>query len=128
MAGRLTTRLRPALLVSMALLLVGCFGTTRPAPPTVFAPVPPVAPVRIGIALGGGAAKGFAHIGVIKMLEANGLEPAVVSGTSAGSVVGALYASGMDAFQMQRHAVALDEDEIRDISLFSGGLIKGQLL
>jgi len=91
-------------------------------------PTPEVPPIRVGIALGGGAAKGFAHIGVIKMLEANGLEPVVVSGTSAGSVVGALYASGMDAFQLQRHAVALDEDEIRDVSLFSGGLIKGQLL
>lgn len=116
------------LLLAATVLLCGCLGDSKPAPPTVFAPVPPVPPVRIGIALGGGAAKGFAHIGVIKMLEANGLEPVVVSGTSAGSVVGALYASGMDAFQMQRHAVALDEDEIRDVSLFSGGLIEGRLL
>jgi NTE family protein len=85
-------------------------------------------PVRIGIALGGGAAKGFAHIGVIKMLEANGFEPVVVSGTSAGSVVGALYASGMDAFQMQSKAVALDEASIRDVRLFSGGLVQGQKL
>ncbi len=49
--------------------------------------------MRIGLALGGGATKGFAHIGVIKVLEANGLTPDVVSGTSVGSVVGALYAS-----------------------------------
>lgn len=56
--------------------------------------------------------KGFAHIGVIKMLEANGLAPAVVSGTSAGSVVGALYASGMNAFELQEKAVALDETRI----------------
>ncbi|WP_341776760.1 patatin-like phospholipase family protein, partial [Stenotrophomonas maltophilia] len=93
--------------------------------PTV---VPQAKPVKIGIALGGGAAKGFAHIGVIKMLEANGFEPAVVSGTSAGSVVGALYASGMDAFQMQSKAVALDEASIRDVRLFSGGLVQGQKL
>jgi NTE family protein len=65
---------------------------------------------------------------VIKMLEANGIQPVVVSGTSAGSVVGALYASGMDAFQMQKVAFALDEDRIRDVSLFSGGVIKGQKL
>jgi NTE family protein len=84
--------------------------------------------IRIGIALGGGAAKGFAHIGVIKMLEANGIRPEVVSGTSAGSVVGALYASGMDAFEMQQHAVALDEARIRDVTLFNGGLIRGQKL
>ncbi len=62
------------------------------------------------------------------MLEANGFEPAVVSGTSAGSVVGALYASGMDAFQMQSKAVALDEASIRDVRLFSGGLVQGQKL
>ena len=92
------------------------------------APVAPPPKVHIGIALGGGAAKGFAHIGVIKMLEANGFQPEVVSGTSAGSVVGALYASGMDAFQMQQKAFALDEDSIRDVSLFSGGVVKGQKL
>lgn len=85
-------------------------------------------PVRIGVALGGGAAKGFAHIGVIKMLEANGLAPAVVAGTSAGSVVGALYASGMDAFELQEKAVALDETRIRDLQLSSGGLVQGQKL
>jgi len=90
--------------------------------------VPPPAPVKVGIALGGGAAKGFAHIGVIKMLEANGIQPVVVSGTSAGSVVGALYASGMDPFQMQKQAFALDETKIRDVRLFSGGLVQGQAL
>ena len=75
-----------------ALSLAGC-GSTTPARPDAGAqpPLSPSAPpVRIGIALGGGAAKGFAHIGVIKMLEANGFAPAVVSGTSAGSVVGAM--------------------------------------
>jgi NTE family protein len=92
------------MLLSVALigLLAGCGGDpVRPTPPPAPTVVPQAKPVKIGIALGGGAAKGFAHIGVIKMLEANGFEPAVVSGTSAGSVVGALYASGMDAFQMQ---------------------------
>ncbi|WP_415842384.1 patatin-like phospholipase family protein, partial [Paracidovorax anthurii] len=88
----------------------------------------PVPAIKIGIALGGGAAKGFAHIGVIKMLEANGLAPAVVAGTSAGSVVGALYASGMNAFELQEKAVALDEASIRDLQLSSGGLVLGQKL
>ncbi|MGH8083682.1 MAG: patatin-like phospholipase family protein [Lysobacter sp.] len=124
----LSPRLRPLLLMVATVLLAGCFGDPRPTPPAAAAPVPAVPKVRIGIALGGGAAKGFAHIGVIKTLEAHGLEPVVVAGTSAGSVVGALYASGMDAAQLQRHAIALDEDEIRDISLFSGGLIEGRLL
>ncbi|KQY49757.1 patatin-like phospholipase family protein [Lysobacter sp. Root494] len=114
---------------TLTFLLAAC-ASGGPAPDAV-APAPkplPVKPVRIGIALGGGAAKGFAHIGVIKMLEANGLRIEVVSGTSAGSVVGALYASGMDAFQMQKTAFGLDEAEIRDVSLFSGGVVKGQKL
>jgi hypothetical protein len=122
---------RPRMLLSVALigLLAGCGGDpVRPTPPPAPTVVPQAKPVKIGIALGGGAAKGFAHIGVIKMLEANGFEPVVVSGTSAGSVVGALYASGMDAFQMQSKAVALDEASIRDVRLFSGGLVQGQKL
>jgi NTE family protein len=123
--------LRHLLLALTLTLIAGCGSQTtkptRPAPVAKPLPAPPVK-LRIGIALGGGAAKGFAHIGVIKMLEANGLKLEVVSGTSAGSVVGALYASGMDAFEMQEHAVALDEARIRDVTLFNGGLIRGQKL
>jgi NTE family protein len=121
--------LRPILFASLAVLLAGCLGHDKPTPPApVVAAVPPPPEVRIGLALGGGAAKGFAHIGVIKMLEANGIRPDVVAGTSAGSIVGALYASGMDVFEMQKKAVALDEAEIRDVRLFSGGLVQGQKL
>ena len=119
---------RPLLLLSVAALLSACFGKPRPTPPEPALPAVAVPPVKVGLALGGGAAKGFAHIGVIKVLEANGFEPVVVSGTSAGSVVGALYASGMGPLQLQQHAIALDEDEIRDVSLFSGGLVEGRLL
>jgi len=119
---------RPLLLLSVAVLLSACFGKPRPTPPEPALPAVAVPPVKVGLALGGGAAKGFAHIGVIKVLEANGFEPVVVSGTSAGSVVGALYASGMGPLQLQQHAIALDEDEIRDVSLFSGGLVEGRLL
>ena len=111
----------------LATLLAACASAPEvKTPPRAVAPKQ--APVKVGIALGGGAAKGFAHIGVIKMLEANGITPVVVSGTSAGSVVGALYASGMDAYAMQEKAFALDESRIRDVSLFSGGVVKGQKL
>lgn len=126
-----------ALSLTAAMALAAC-GSTPPAGTAAATTAPPAAPVavtataapgiRIGIALGGGAAKGFAHIGVIKMLEANGFAPAVVSGTSAGSVVGALYASGMNAFELQEKAVALDETRIRDLQLSSGGLVLGQKL
>ena len=116
-------RLRPLLLLTLA--LAGCTPWRKPPP---VAPPPPPRKLVIGLALGGGAAKGFAHIGVIKMLEAGGIHPDVVSGTSAGSVVGALYASGMDAFAMQQAAISLDEASIRDVRLFSGGLVQGQKL
>lgn len=120
---------RTACLALAAVLLGACASAPTPAPtpaPSVATPMLPA--VKIGLALGGGAAKGFAHIGVIKMLEANGIQPVVVAGTSAGSVVGALYASGMDAYALQQKAVALDEASIRDVSLFSGGVVKGQKL
>lgn len=114
--------------VLVCTLLAAC-SSAPPVPSAGPAPAPvSVPPIKVGLALGGGAAKGFAHIGVIKMLEANGIKPVVVSGTSAGSVVGALYAGGMDAYALQQKAVALDEASIRDVSLFSGGVVKGQKL
>ena len=50
--------------------------------------------VRIGVALGGGSARGYAHIGALACLERHGLSPDVIAGTSFGAVVGALYATG----------------------------------
>ncbi|SMC29975.1 NTE family protein [Andreprevotia lacus DSM 23236] len=115
----------------IATLLSAC-ATNAPVTPAnqpATDPTPqPVRPLKIGLALGGGAAKGFAHIGVIKMLEANGIKVDVVAGTSAGSVVGSLYASGLDAFQLQETAFSLDEAKIRDVGLLGGGLVKGQKL
>ncbi|MBB5193707.1 NTE family protein [Silvimonas terrae] len=118
-------------LITTVIFLGACSSAPTPvavAPaPTPLPPAPPVK-VKVGLALGGGAAKGFAHIGVIKMLEANGIVPDEVSGTSAGSVVGSLYASGMDAFALQERAFSLDQSSVRDVSLLSGGLVKGQKL
>lgn len=87
---------------------------------------------KIGLALGGGAARGFAHIGVIKALEAQGIKPDLVVGTSAGSVIAALYASGNAGTELNRMALSLDEASITDWALpFSGkfgGMIKGDAL
>ena len=106
--------------------------------PLVIAPqiVVPVAkvlrPVRIGLALGGGAARGFAHIGVIKALESQGIIADIIVGTSAGSVVGAMYAAGNNGFALQKMALEMDEATISDWSLpffaKSSGMLKGEAL
>ncbi len=83
---------------------------------------------RIALALGGGAARGFAHIGVIKAMETSGIAPDIVVGTSAGSVVGALYAAGHGPFELQKLAIQLDEASVTDWSLFDRGVIKGERL
>jgi len=97
-----------------------------PEPPPVAKPAP--RPPRIGLALGGGAARGFAHIGVIQVLEEAGIRPALVVGTSAGSLVAALYASGHSGPQMATLALAMDEGAITDWSFPGRGLIRGEAL
>jgi NTE family protein len=131
---------RSTLIALAGALLAGCGSTPKapPAPPVALTPAPTPVPtpaprkVKIGLALGGGAARGFAHIGVIKALEAQGIEADIVVGTSAGSVVGALYASGYNGFQLQKIALDMDEATISDwaLPLFgkSSGLLKGEAL
>lgn len=130
-------RLLGAFVASCSILLSGCagIGFSHPAASVPVAePVAPAAPrpVRIGLALGGGAARGFAHIGVIKALESQGIVPDLVVGTSAGSLVGALYAAGNNGFALNRMALRMEEAAISDWSLplFSSatGLLKGEAL
>lgn len=106
-------------------------GVSVPAdPPANVKPAPVPRKVKVGLALGGGAARGFAHIGVIKALEANGIMPDLVVGTSAGSLVGALYAAGNNGSALQKMAIDMDEGAISDWSVpfFSGptGVLKGE--
>lgn len=86
----------------------------------------------IGLVLGAGAARGFAHVGVIKALEAQGIRPDIVVGSSAGSVIAALLASGANGNELNRLALNLDEATIADWGVpFGGrfgGLIKGDAL
>ena len=86
----------------------------------------------IGLALGAGAARGFAHVGVIKALESQGIRPDIVVGSSAGSVIAALLAFGATGNELNRLALNLDEATIADWGLpFAGrfgGLIKGDAL
>lgn len=109
--------------------LAACASAPRvDAPVEQPEPAVELAPPKIALVLGGGAAKGFAHIGVIKALEANGITPDIVVGTSAGSVVGALYASGYNAFDLQRIALTMDETTVRDWVLPNRGFIRGESL
>jgi len=138
----------------LALLLVACAGTapkalvppvetvvapmpsTPTAPPVppkavvVEVPTPPRVPPKLGLALGGGAARGFAHIGVIQVLEEAGLRPDFVAGTSAGSVVAALYASGKTGAQLQQVGESMEEAAISDWTLpvFNSGILRGDAL
>ncbi|MBI2961919.1 MAG: patatin-like phospholipase family protein [Betaproteobacteria bacterium] len=112
--------LLPAVLL---LLLAGCSTPPKPA-----AVAPSAAPPRIALALGGGAARGFAHVGVIKALEAQGIHPEIIAGSSAGSLVGALYAGGYSGFELQRLALAMEDSTLADWSLPDRGVIRGEAL
>jgi NTE family protein len=126
---------RRALMAAAVALLVGCAGTPKqepePAPAIATPPaVLPKVPPRVGLALGGGAARGFAHVGVIQVLEENGIRPSLVAGTSAGSLVAALYAAGRNGQQLQTVAMAMDEAAFADwtLPIFSRGLLRGEAL
>ena len=121
-----------------ALLLSGCSVFSTPVP-SVLPQVPETSPVavepvyrlpRLGLALGGGAARGFAHVGVIQVLEQHGIRPQLVVGTSAGSLVAALYASGMGAAELERTALAMEEATLTDwtMPLLGRGMLRGEAL
>jgi len=119
------------LLVSLlGAYLVGC-TTVSPVPTTPI--TPPVITKRIpkiGLALGGGAARGFAHIGVIQVLEVAGIKPDLVVGTSAGSLVAAIYASGKTGAQLQTVAETMEEAALTDwiLPFVSRGMLRGEAL
>lgn len=121
-------------LMLLTLAAAGC--STKPPAPTPPPELPPVIapaksapkPPRIGLALGGGAARGFAHIGVIQVLEENGIKPDLVIGTSAGSLVAALYAAGKTGTELAVVAGGMDEGALTDWSYPGRGLIRGEAL
>lgn len=123
---------RLALAASAVALLPGC-STAPQAPPSLPVPVvaqpkpTPRAP-RIGLALGGGAARGFAHIGVLQVLEEQGIKPDLIVGTSAGSVVATLYAAGKTPTELGTMAMSLDESSITDWVFPGRSLLKGEAL
>ncbi len=119
-------------IITLMVSLSACQTPLPPLPPPSVLSVPVRKPPVIGIALGGGAARGFAHIGVLKVLEANQIKPDLIVGTSAGSVIASVYATGISANELHRIAINLDEASITDwANPFSnkfGGVIKGDAL
>ncbi len=104
------------------------FGSDRTADPTVSPPAEEH--LSIGLALSGGAARGFAHIGVMRTLLAHGIRPDVIAGTSIGAIVGGVYAAGrLEGFEAW--ARTLTRRRVfgyLDFSLGGSGLIGGDRL
>ncbi|TCB67202.1 patatin-like phospholipase family protein [Acinetobacter sp. ANC 4178] len=80
----------------------------------------------VALVLGSGGARGYAHIGVIQVLEQYGIHPDFIVGTSAGSVVGSIYASGKNAQQLREIALNMKANDVRDVKLAMTGFFDGQ--
>lgn len=111
---------------SIALFIIILFGVVSCVQKEVVQPQRE--PARIALVLGGGAARGFAHIGVLKILESNGIPIHMIVGTSAGSFVGSLYAYGLNAYQIQKLSLDIQRSDIADFTIPDNGFIKGDLL
>jgi NTE family protein len=122
----------PALLLAAAVIAVtACapFDKPRLDPPSAQTIVPMRAErPLVALALGGGGARGFAHVGVIKALEAAGIKPDIVTGSSSGAIVAALYAAGYSGLELERIATDLDQGALIDFSLFGSGWVRGEAL
>ncbi len=104
-------------------LFVSCVTT-----PLVTPPQPLPKPAKIAVVLGAGAAKGFAHIGVLKVLESHRIPVHMVVGSSVGSLVGSLYAYGYSPYELQTIAFAISKDDVADYTIPDNGFIKGEKL
>jgi NTE family protein len=122
-------RARPFL---AALALAAACRTAPPVAPGPPAPAPAVPEPRIALVLGGGAARGFAHIGVIRVLEQERIPVDLVVGTSVGSLIGAIYASDRDSFELEWTAFQLEKDDLFDFGLVNAvmgmGYARGEKL
>ena len=131
----LNVKVCTAWFVVCSLVLSGCATSVKPIEVTRPVAVSPInasadvakRPPKIGLALGGGAARGFAHVGVIQVLEQHGIRPDLVVGTSAGSLVAALYASGKNGRELEQAALAMEEASLTDWTLPFGnrGMLRG---
>ncbi len=89
----------------MLLVISGSFGVT-------FAQEPNTERPKIGLVLAGGGARGASHVGVLKVLERERIPIDFIAGTSMGSIVGGMYASGMPPEEIERQMAAIDWDDV----------------
>lgn len=105
-----------------AFIIAACASTPQIQPPQSGKPA------KIAVVLGAGSAKGFAHIGVMKVLESQKVPIHMVVGTSAGSFVGSLYAYGYDAYALQKIALTLNRSDVAELTVPDNGFVKGERL
>src|SRR5688572_12379045 len=124
--------LKPLLLLASALLVSCATGSAdysdqkapRAAPIVALKSDRPL----IALALGSGGSRGFAHVGVIKALEQAGIVADIVTGSSSGAVVAALYAAGHSAKTLEELAISVERDALVDVTLFGKGWVLGEAL
>lgn len=107
-------------LIFCSLIISACVTTPPPAPQQ--------RPAKIALVLGAGASKGFAHVGVLKVLEINKVPIQMIVGTSVGSFVGSLYAYGYDAYALQKISLGLERSDVAEITIPDNGFLKGDRL
>jgi len=116
---------KSSLILSLIILLMSC--ATTQGPPVTGIPRP-----KIALVLGGGAARGFAHVGVIRVLEQEKIPIDMIVGTSVGSLIGAIYAYNANSFELEWTAFSLEKDDLFDYGILTAitgmGVAKGEKL
>jgi NTE family protein len=107
------------LVVCCCLITSGCVAPSQ---------IPSQRPAKIALVLGAGASKGFAHIGVLKILETQKVPIQMIVGSSVGSFVGSLYAYGYDAYSLQKIGMSMDRSDVGELTIPDNGFLKGERL
>ena len=137
MAKRHMKQLKLLTLGLSMVVFAGCQTTSHLSPVVedaqVQAIVQPFAEIKqqqkrpvVALVLGSGGARGYAHIGVLEVLEQQGIRPDFIVGTSAGSIVGAIYASGKSAAEMREIALKLKANDVRELNVSLKGFLDGK--
>jgi NTE family protein len=120
-SGQALRRISTLCIFLIVLTVLSC-QTVPVAPPETAPLAPPKKEPRIALVLSGGSAKGFAHVGVIRVLEQEKIPIHMIIGTSVGSLIGAIYAANPDSFQLEWTAFKIERNDILDFSLMSAKL------